>query len=438
MPAVIVVGTQWGDEGKGKIVDLLTGQADSIVRAQGGNNAGHTIVFGDEEYKLHLIPSGILREGKQCFIGAGTVIDPEVLVKEIEGLEERGIDLRGRLWISDAAHVIFPYHKTMDSLMERRKGSDSVGTTGRGIGPCYADKAHRMGIRMGELLRPNLFQKRLEWVMDIKNTELQKLYEVRPLDCTQILKLYSDYAEKLQPYITSVKAELNRRILAKENILFEGAQGTFLDNTSGTYPYVTSSSTLAGGVCAGAEVGPTQITHTLGVAKAYTTRVGNGPLPTLIDEEESFVCHERDREIGTTSGRKRRIGWFDAVVVREAVRMNGVNSIALTKLDVLDRLKTIKICTGYELDGEPCDHLPNLADDIERLKPIYEEVAGWQCDTSQIKTMEELPQKARFYLRRCEDLIGVPLCLVSTGPAREQTIHIEGCNPFQHTQGGQS
>lgn len=431
MPAVIVIGAQWGDEGKGKIVDLLTAEADAVIRAQGGNNAGHTILSEGKEYKLHLIPSGILHPGKICFIGSGTVIDPKVLVEEIRSLEAQGIVLKERLWISEAAHLIFPYHKLLDRAMEEEKGQDSVGTTGRGIGPCYADKAHRLGIRLAEALNPALFAKRLSALLSIKNRELQAIYNTDPLDFDTLYQHYTQLLSTLRPFVTQIKGRINSHIDEGKKVLFEGAQGTFLDNTSGTYPYVTSSSTLAGGICAGAEVGPTHISHTLGVAKAYTTRVGNGPLPTALRDDENFVCHKRDREIGTTSGRKRRIGWFDAVLVREAVQMNGIDSVAFTKLDVLDSLAEIKVCTGYSLDGKRSYQLPTLVEDQERLKPLYETLPGWQTPTGEIRRMEDLPQQAYNYLKRCEELINVPISLVSTGPAREQTMTIPHRHPFK-------
>lgn len=434
MSAVIVIGTQWGDEGKGKVVDLLTARADGIVRAQGGNNAGHTIVFDGQEYKLHMIPSGILQPGKQCFIGAGTVINPVSLVDELDGLESRGIDVTDRLWISESAHVVFPYHCTLDTLMEKCKGTAFIGTTGRGIGPCYADKANRLGIRMAELLRPEHFLKTLQATLEVKNRELISIYDASPVLYEEIYETYRAAAERLRPYITSVRSKLSKFLSDGNHALFEGAQGTFLDNTSGTYPYVTSSCCLAGGICSGSEVGPTQITHTLGVAKAYTTRVGNGPLPTVVSDGENFVCHERDREMGTTSGRKRRIGWFDAVLVREAIRLNGVNSLAVMKLDILDRVKNIKVCTHYSLHGKDCDHVPALVDDMLDIQPQYEVMPGWCSDTSKIRNFDDLPTEAKNYIKRMEELVGVPIVLVSTGPDREQTMTMAGRHPFSQAE----
>lgn len=422
MPQVILIGAQWGDEGKGKIIDILTSQAKHVVRSQGGNNAGHTVIIGQEEYKLHLIPSGILHPHTHCYIGAGTVIDPEILIQEIEGLENRGIHIKGRLWISPSAHVIFPYHRTLDLLLEQRKGERSIGTTGRGIGPCYADKASRLGIRMGELVRPDIFGKVLRSVLQLKNEELTKLFGAEKMSYDDMHKKYSHYAETLKPFISDVEELINQAIDNKENVLFEGAQGTFLDISLGTYPFVTSSNTIAGGICAGAGVGPTRIDHTIGVIKAYTTRVGNGPLPTEVQENENFLDHLQAREYGTTTGRKRRIGWFDAVLARTAVRLNGIDSIALTKLDILDHLENIKICVGYQIHGIRLDHMPCLTEDLEKIVPIYETIPGWKASTSHIENYHDLPENAKKYLTRIEQLCGAPISMISLGPQRDKTI----------------
>jgi adenylosuccinate synthase len=422
MPSVIVVGAQWGDEGKGKIIDILTSQAKHIVRAQGGNNAGHTIIIGQEEYKLHLIPAGILQPHTICYISAGTVIDPEVLISEMQGLEARGIRVKGRLWISPAAHVIFPYHRQLDLCLERTKGERSIGTTGRGIGPCYADKANRLGIRIGELMRPDLFPKILKSVLQIKNEELSKLYEAEKINYDDLYKKYSGLADLLKPFLSNVEESVNKVLESGENILFEGAQGTFLDITCGTYPFVTSSNTIAGGICVGAGVGPSSIDHTLGVIKAYTTRVGNGPLPTEAKEEEHFLDHHQAREFGTTTGRKRRIGWFDAVLAKTAVRLNGLQSLALTKLDVLDDLENIKVCVGYQINGKKNDHLPALAEDLECVSPIYETLPGWKQSTKDVATFEDLPQNAKNYIRYIETVCGIPVSMLSIGPQRDKTI----------------
>ena len=422
MPQVILIGAQWGDEGKGKIIDILTSQAKHVVRSQGGNNAGHTIVIDNEEYKLHLIPSGILQPHTNCYICAGTVIDPEVLIQEIETLESRGIHIKGRLWISPSAHVIFPYHRTLDMLLEQKKGGRSIGTTGRGIGPCYADKSNRLGIRMGELVRPDIFGKILKCVLQLKNEELTKLYGTDKMNYDEIHKKYSNYAEFLKPFISNVEEMINHAMDRKENVLFEGAQGTFLDISLGTYPFVTSSNTIAGGICAGAGIGPTRIDHTIGVIKAYTTRVGNGPLPTEVEDKDSFLDHDQAREFGVTAGRKRRIGWFDAVLAKTAVRLNGIDSIAITKLDILDNLETIKVCVGYQIHGLRLEHMPCLTEDLEKIVPIYETLPGWKESTSRIENFSDLPENAKKYLSKIEHLCGAPISMISLGPQREKTI----------------
>lgn len=428
MPGVIVVGAQWGDEGKGKIIDILTSKAKHIVRAQGGNNAGHTILIGTEEYKLHLIPSGILHPNTQCYIGAGTVLDPEVLIQEINSLEARGHITKGRLWISPAAHIIFPYHRQLDLLLEKKKGDRSIGTTGRGIGPCYADKANRLGIRMGELIRADLFPKILKSVINLKNEEVIRIYEQQPLSYEDILKQYTAFAEILKPYVTGVEVSICNAIKKDENVLFEGAQGTFLDITSGTYPFVTSSNTIAGGICVGAGVGPSHISHTLGVIKAYTTRVGNGPLPSEAKEDERFLDHHQAREYGTTTGRKRRIGWFDAVLAKTAVCLNGLQSLALTKLDILDELESIKICIAYKINGKLHNNLPSLAEDLAKTEPVYETLPGWKSTTKKAEKFDDLPKNARDYIHRIEALCGIPVSMISVGPERESTIILK--DPF--------
>lgn len=422
MPCVIVVGTQWGDEGKGKIVDLLTAHAKHIIRSQGGNNAGHTILVDKEEYKLHLTPSGILQPHTQCYIGAGTVIDPEVLLEEINSLKARGLSLNNRLWISPGAHLIFSYHRQLDTLFEEKKGKLSIGTTGRGIGPCYADKANRIGIRVAEWIRPDLFPQVLKQVLDIKNKELVQLYNKSPIDFEQLYQKYASLASQLKPFVGDVEDRIYHAIDKDENILFEGAQGTFLDITSGTYPFVTSSSTTAAGICSGASIGPKSINHTLGVVKAYTTRVGNGPLPTEVSDNIFPLDHKKAREFGTTTGRKRRIGWFDTVLMKAAVKINSLDSLAVTKLDVLDELETIKICTGYLHNGKICHTLPPIASDLASISPIYEEMPGWKQPTNDAKHFGELPLEAQAYLNKIEKLCGVPLSLISVGPERQQTI----------------
>ncbi len=428
MPGVIVVGAQWGDEGKGKIIDILTSNAKHIVRAQGGNNAGHTIIIGQDEYKLHLTPSGILHPHTQCYIGAGTVIDPEVLVFELNTLQSRGIHLDGRLWISPAAHIIMPYHRKIDLLLEQKKGAQAVGTTGRGIGPCYADKAHRLGIRMAELLDPDLFPSLLKNALELKNEEITKLYHSDPLFFEEIFTEYTRYAQFLAPHVARVEEKIQEALNLKENVLFEGAQGTFLDTSLGTYPYVTSSSTIAGGICTGIGIGPNQIDHIAGVIKAYTTRVGLGPLPSEVKEGEAFLDHYTAREFGTTTKRKRRIGWFDAVLAKTAAKLNGLTSIAITKLDIFDLVETIKICVAYEINGERIQSVPYLAKEFAQAAPVYEELPGWQCETHRIRNYEDLPENAKRYIQRLGELTGVSISMVSVGPEREQTIML--LDPF--------
>lgn len=422
MPAVILVGTQWGDEGKGKVIDLLSAEADHVVRSQGGNNAGHTLVVGGTEFRLHLIPSGVLYPHTKCYIGAGTVIDPEVLCREISALEEQGIELTGRLTISPLAHVIFPYHRHLDALYESIGRGHPVGTTHRGIGPCYADKVHRVGIRIGEMVRPERLRHALRLRIDRYNDEVGDDLMERALDFEAIYWEYCRHADRLRPFLGRVEEALFTALDKGELVLLEGAQGTLLDTTYGTYPYVTSSSTLAAGVCAGAGLGPTHISHVIGVAKVYTTRVGNGPFPTEVTGEEMFVEVRKAREIGTTTGRHRRIGWCDLVLLRHAVHLNGLSSLALTKLDVLDHVKTIRLCVGYRLDGEQLDMPPQLAEDLARVEPIYEEWPGWLESTSDCSSYEELPAAARGYIERIAELCEVPIALVSVGPDRERTL----------------
>lgn len=422
MAVIGIVGTLWGDEGKGKIVDVLTKDADVVVRAQGGNNAGHTILIGDQEHKLHLIPSGILHSHTCCYIGSGVVVDPAVLIEEINILKSYGIDLQDRLWISERAHVILPYHKLLDGLMEEGKGVAAVGTTKRGIGPAYADKAHRLGIRMGELIKPELLERSLRTALTVKNNELQKLYGIEPLDFDQLYDEYKSYGDILSPLVCATEVGINESIDAGENVLLEGAQGTFLDLNMGTYPFVTSSCTLAAGLCEGAGIGPTVVDEIVGITKAYATRVGNGPFPSAVSPEEMFLNHDESRELGTTTGRLRSIGWFDAVLISQAAMLNGIGSLAITKLDVLDKLEKIKICVAYEKDGHLLDELPFNVGDIDSITPVYEELDGWQEPTSHIENVDDLPVNARRYLQRIEELVGVPIGIVSVGPERTQTM----------------
>lgn len=425
MPSIILVGTQWGDEGKGKISDTLSAKAQHIIRSQGGNNAGHTVIVEKEEYKLHLIPVGILHPHSQCYIGAGTVIDPKILLHEISHLEQRGISISGRLWISPRAHVIFPYHKICDFFLEKRKGNQSIGTTGRGIGPCYADKANRLGIRIQELMNPELFYDALKSNIELKNEELTKIFGEEPLSFEEIFKEYIGYGSSLAPYVADVEQQINDAIDRNENVLFEGAQGTYLDLTLGTYPFVTASSTVAGGICAGVGVGPKKIDHIIGVAKAFVTRVGNGPFPTELQEGETFPSHSQAREFGTTTGRKRRIGWFDAVLARDAIKMNSVDSLALTKLDVFDHLEQIKICTHYQIAGAEYHGFPHLYDNLQKIVPVYKVVPGWQKSTEFINRREDLPDNAKKYLDLIEELCEIPISILSVGPKREQTCFFQ-------------
>jgi adenylosuccinate synthase len=427
MPGVIVVGAQWGDEGKGKVVDLLAERAEYIVRSQGGNNAGHTIVVKGEEFKFHLIPSGVLYPHAQSFIAGGTVIDPKVLLEEINGLRNKGIALEGRLHLSPYAHVILPHHRLFDALIEKRKGAHAIGTTGRGIGPCYTDKASRIGIRIAELIDPALFEKHLRFVLPLKNEELQSIYSHEPLDFDAIYKEYSAYGKALAPFVSEVEQTVAKACKENRNVLFEGAHGTLLDITFGTYPYVTSSSTISSGVSGGAGVGPSQISHTIGVVKAYTTRVGAGPLPSALSEAEAklFLDPVAAREVGTTTGRLRRLGWFDACLVRFAACLNGLNSLALTKLDILDSLKEIKICTHYRLRGKQLDYPPATIEDLASVEPVYEVMPGWNSSTKEISSYEELPKEARAYVERLCALVGVPLSILSLGPERERTLFVQ-------------
>lgn len=427
MPTVIIVGAQWGDEGKGKMIDLLAEKADFIVRAQGGNNAGHTIVVKGEEFKFHLIPSGILYPHTQCFISGGTVIDPKVLLQEIKGLEDKGLSFRKRLHLSPYAHVIFPYHRLLDRLQEDSKGAQAIGTTGRGIGPCYTDKASRIGIRICELIDPALLEKRLRFVLPLKNLEVHGVYKQPLLDFDSIFEEYNQYGKQLKPFVSDVENTVAKACRDKKNVLFEGAHGTLLDINYGTYPFVTSSSTISSGVSCGAGIGPSRIDHSLGVVKAYTTRVGAGPLPSALteDEQKLFLDNVTAREVGTTTGRNRRMGWFDACLVRFAANLNGLDSLALTKLDVLDSLHEIKICTAYSLDGKLLDIPPPVIEDLERVEPIYETLPGWKCSTKDLTSFDELPKNAAAYVNRICELVATPLSVLSLGPERERTLFIQ-------------
>ncbi|MGJ3250554.1 MAG: adenylosuccinate synthase [Elainellaceae cyanobacterium] len=424
MANVVVIGAQWGDEGKGKITDLLSKSADLVVRYQGGVNAGHTVVVRGQTFKLHLIPSGILYPDTQCVIGAGTVIDPKELIAELNRLEALNVST-DNLFISETAHVTMPYHRLIDKAAEERRGSYKIGTTGRGIGPTYTDKSERTGIRIIDLMDRDGLREQLYRTVTCKNVLLEKLYELPPLDPEAVIEEYVGYAERLRPHIVDSSLKIYNAVKRRRNILFEGAQGTLLDLDHGTYPYVTSSNPVAGGACVGAGVGPTIIDRVIGVAKAYTTRVGEGPFPTELNGSVGALLCDRGAEFGTTTGRKRRCGWFDAVIGRYAVRINGLDCLAITKLDVLDELDTIKICVAYEIDGQRCDDLPGNARQFARCRPIYEVLPGWKQSTDHCRSLEDLPQQALDYLKFLAELMEVPIAIVSLGASRDQTIIVE-------------
>jgi adenylosuccinate synthase len=421
MANTIVVGAQWGDEAKGKIVDFLAADADIVVRYNGGNNAGHTVVVDGETYKLHLIPCGILYPGTVCIIGDGQVIDPEVLVGEMDDLTSRGASIEG-LKISLNAHVIMPYHRLMDGLEERRKGGKAIGTTNRGIGPVYSDKASRIGIRVAELIDPERFRARLAENLVLKNDILTKVYEVPALSYDEILNEYLAYAEKIRPYVANTNYIVHDGIMAGKDVLFEGAQGTLLDIDYGTYPYVTSSHVVAGGACLGTGVGPMGIDRVIGIGKSYTTRVGAGVFPTEQINEVGEYIREKGHEYGTTTGRARRCGWLDAVALRYAVMANGLSDLALTLLDVLGGLETLKICRAYICDGVETDKLPGDWEAVKECTPIYDELPGWTEDISAVRDFDDLPENAKAYVRRVEELTGVPASIISVGPQRDDTI----------------
>jgi len=421
MPVVAVIGAQWGDEGKGKVVDLLAQKAKVIVRFSGGDNAGHTVVNRYGEFKLHLVPSGIFSPQAICIIGNGVVINPTVLIDEIDQLNQRGVDT-SRLFISDRAHLVMPYHILLDGLEEELRGGKALGTTRKGIGPAFADKAARLGIRTGDLLDKEVLRERLRFILNHKNTILTKVYGVSPLSEDDVYSQYCQHGERLAPYIRETTIMLEEALNRGEPILLEGAQGTLLDPDFGTYPYATSSSPLAGGSCLGAGLGPTKISHILGVFKAYCTRVGSGPMPTELKDEIGNSIRERAHEYGTTTGRPRRCGWFDAVAARFSNRINGFTQTAITRLDVLDTLPRLKICVGYKLDEHTIDYFPANAAALDRCQPIYEELPGWQAPTSDIRQYDQLPLQARQYLDRLEELISCPISLISVGMRREQSI----------------
>ena len=424
MANVVVIGAQWGDEGKGKITDLLSRSADVVVRYQGGVNAGHTIVVDQKVLKLHLIPSGILYPETICLIGSGTVVDPKVMLEEIEMLKENSIDISG-LQLSSTAHVTMPYHRLIDKAMEERRGLNKIGTTGRGIGPTYADKSQRSGIRVIDLLNEKKLRQCLEVPLAEKNELLYKIYGKEALDEESIIQEYLNYGKQLEPHVVDCTRIIHQASRNKKNILFEGAQGTLLDLDHGTYPFVTSSNPVSGGACIGAGVGPTLIDRVIGVAKAYTTRVGEGPFPTELQGTVNDQLCSRGGEYGTTTGRRRRCGWFDGVIGKYAVQVNGLDCLAITKLDVLDELEEIKICTAYELNGETIDYFPSNADDFSKCSPIFKTIPGWQSSTAHCRKLEDLPTAAMAYLRLLAELMEVPIAIVSLGASRDQTIVVE-------------
>lgn len=422
MSVVVIVGAQWGDEGKGKIVDLLSKDYDIVARYQGGANAGHTVIIKDKKYVLHLIPSGILHDDVECVIGNGVVIDPVALIEEIRLLEEKGVHVEDRLKISQKAHLIMPYHKLLDTASEERQGGQKIGTTKRGIGPAYVDKANRKGIRIVDLLDRSLFEEKLRRNIAEKNELLEKIYGQVPLDVEQIINQYLAFDELIDPYIKDTSVYLNNAIDEGKSVLLEGAQGTLLDVDHGTYPYVTSSNPSSGGACIGVGIGPTKIDEVLGIIKAYTTRVGEGPFPTeLLDEDGEFLRREGN-EFGATTGRPRRCGWFDAVIARYAVRINGIDNLAITKLDVLDRFESIKVCTGYKYGDKILREFPTDPMILENCEPVYEEHPGWMEPTTDVRSWDDLPKVARDYLSFLEEITGAPAKIVSVGSKRSQTI----------------
>jgi adenylosuccinate synthase len=423
MSTVVVIGTQWGDEGKGKITDYLAESAEVVARYQGGNNAGHTILIEDKKYKLHLIPSGIFYSDKICVIGNGLVVHPKALLEEIQYIHDNGFSTEN-LRISDRAHIILPYHMVLDELEEERKGDNKIGTTKKGIGPAYVDKAARTGIRVADLMDAEIFEKRLRHMVAEKNLLIEGVYGGKGVEVESILVEYLGYAEQLRKYVADTSVVLNDVIDAGRKVLFEGAQGVMLDLDNGTYPYVTSSNPTAGGVCIGSGVGPTKIHQVIGVAKAYTTRVGDGPFPTELNNAIGDWIREKGHEYGTTTGRPRRVGWFDSVVVRHARRVSGITGLSLNSIDVLSGLETVKICVAYRLDGELIEHYPANLNTLGRCEAVYEEMPGWSEDIGGARSLDDLPKNARHYLERVSELTGIPISIFSVGRNREQTNQI--------------
>ncbi len=426
MPALVLLGAQWGDEGKGKATDLLGGSVDYVVRYQGGNNAGHTVVVGDQKYALHLLPSGILSPGCTPVIGNGVVVDPAVLLSELSGLNERGVDT-SKLLISGNAHLITPYHATLDKVTERFLGQRKIGTTGRGIGPTYADKINRVGIRVQDLFDESILTQKVDAALDYKNQVMAKLYNRRAIRTEQVVEELLGYAEQLRGYVCDTTLILNNAVDDGKVVLFEGGQGTLLDVDHGTYPFVTSSNPTAGGACTGAGIGPTKISRVIGILKAYTTRVGAGPFPTELFDADGEALRNIGGERGVTTGRDRRCGWFDAVIARYATRVNGLTDFFLTKLDVLTGWERIPVCVAYEIDGERVTELPYSQTDFHHAKPVYEYLPGWSEDITKAKSFADLPKNAQDYVRALEDMSGAPVSAIGVGPGRDETIQI---NPF--------
>lgn len=421
MPGIILIGSQWGDEGKGKITDILADDMQMVVRYQGGNNAGHTIIEEEHELKLHLIPSGILYPHIVPIIGAGVVVDPKVLIEEIDALQEKGVSTK-KLLVSGNAHIIMPYHRLLDAQTELKLGSAKIGTTHKGVGPCYTDKAARLGIRMQDLLDMKIFRKKLGAALQIKNELLTKIYDLPPLDLEELIAEHAVYAARLRNYVTDTSLVVNKALDGGKRVLFEGAQGTLLDLDHGTYPFVTSSSPVAGGALVGVGVGPLKIDKVIGIVKAYITRVGQGPFPTEQDNEVGETMRKVGAEFGTTTGRPRRCGWLDIPILKYAVQINSLSSLVLTKLDVLSDFETIKVCTGYDYLGEHYDIFPPHQTILHKCTPVYQELPGWKSDISKARVIDDLPDEARDYVRFIEKMAGVPAEIISVGPARKQTI----------------
>jgi adenylosuccinate synthase len=422
MPNRVVVGAQWGDEGKAKIVDFLTEEADMVIRFQGGANAGHTVEVGDQKFVLHLIPAGIMHQGKQCLIGNGVVLDPAQLLHEIDEVRGKGFDIEGRLWIAENAQVVLPYHKVLDQLKEKAAGKAAIGTTGRGIGPAYYDKANRSGVRVGDLLEEGQLRERVKAMGALHNDIITKVFGGEAVPADAVFEEYRALGRKMAPYVADTVALANQALKQGKRLLFEGAQGTILDVDHGTYPFVTSSNTVSAAACVGSGVGPTAIHQVLGVVKAYTTRVGNGPFPTEIEGDIGKELRRIGNEYGATTGRERRCGWFDAVLVRRAAMVNGLTHLAITKMDVMDSFEEIKVCSAYEVDGKRTDQFPAQLSRLAKVKPVWETLPGWKTPTAGITDWEALPENARRYLARLSELLDVPIGLVSLGPKRHQTI----------------